>query len=90
MLYNIGYTNTGVIYCHSTFITKVMLVYNTEWQYNHGMAVNYSSKKFYNIESKAHLQTHVNSFWHILTSFTSGGVWTIDARNVLQLCYRVS
>jgi hypothetical protein len=24
MLYNIGYTNTAVIYCHSTIITKVM------------------------------------------------------------------
>jgi hypothetical protein len=49
MLYNIGYTNTAVIYCHSTVITKVMLLYNTEWQYDHGMVVNYHSKKFYNI-----------------------------------------
>ena len=40
MVYNIGYTNTKVIYCHSTLITKVMLLYNTEWQYDHGMAVN--------------------------------------------------
>jgi hypothetical protein len=30
MLYNIGYTNTTVIYRHSTVITKVMLLYNTE------------------------------------------------------------
>ncbi len=43
MLYDIGYTNTAVIYCHSTVITKVMLPYNTEWQYDHGMAVNYCS-----------------------------------------------
>ncbi len=49
MLYNIGYTNTVVIYCHSTVINKVMLLYNTEWQYDHGMAVNYQGKKFYNI-----------------------------------------
>ncbi len=46
MLYNIGYTNTVIIYCHSTAITKVMLLYNTEWQYVHGMAVNYCGKKF--------------------------------------------
>jgi hypothetical protein len=26
-----------------------MLLYNTEWQYDHGMAVNYCGKKFYNI-----------------------------------------
>jgi hypothetical protein len=38
-----------VIYHHSTVITKVMLLYNTEWRYDHGMAVNYRSKKFYNI-----------------------------------------
>ncbi len=49
MLYNLGNTNTVVIYCHSTVITKVMLLYNTEWQYDHGMEINYRSKKFYNI-----------------------------------------
>ncbi len=38
-----------VIYCHSTVITKVMLLYNTEWWYDHGKAVNYHGKKFYNI-----------------------------------------
>jgi hypothetical protein len=37
-----------VIYCHSTIITKVMLLYNTELQYDHGMAVNYCGKKFHN------------------------------------------
>jgi hypothetical protein len=30
MLYNIGYTNSIIIYCHSTVITKVMLLYNKE------------------------------------------------------------
>jgi len=25
------------------------MFYNTEWQYNHGMAVKYHGKKFYNI-----------------------------------------
>ncbi len=49
MFYNIGYTNTTVIYHHSTVITKVMLLYNTEWQYDHKMAVNYQDKKCYNI-----------------------------------------
>ncbi len=49
MLYNIGYTNDAVIYCHSTVITKVMMFYNTEWWYDHGMVVNYPGKKFYNI-----------------------------------------
>ncbi len=49
MLYRIGYTNTAVIYHHSTVITKVMLLYNTEWQYDHEMAVNCRGKKFYNI-----------------------------------------
>jgi hypothetical protein len=48
MLYNIGYTNTAVIYHHSKVITKVMLLYNTEWQYDQGMVVNYCGKKFYN------------------------------------------
>ncbi len=38
-----------VIYRHSTVITKVMLLYNTGWQYDHGMEVNYRGKKFYNI-----------------------------------------
>jgi hypothetical protein len=38
-----------VIYHHFTVITKVMLLYNTEWQYDHGMAVNYHRKKLYNI-----------------------------------------
>ncbi len=49
VLNNIGYTNTAVIYCHSTVIIKVMLLYNTELWYDHGMAVNYHNKKFYNI-----------------------------------------
>jgi len=44
MLYNIGYTNTMVINYHSTVITKVMLL-----QYDHGMGLNYSGKKFYDI-----------------------------------------
>ncbi len=35
---------------HSTVIAKVMLLYNTEWRYDHVMAVNYRSKKFYNLE----------------------------------------
>ncbi len=49
MLSNIGKTNITVIYRHSTVITKVMLLHNTEWQYDHGMAVNYRGKKFCNI-----------------------------------------
>ncbi len=49
VLYNIGYTNTAVIYWHSTVITKAMFLYNTEWLYDHGIAVNYCGKKFYNI-----------------------------------------
>ena len=49
MLYNIGYTNTVVIYHHSTVITKVMLLYNTDQQYDHGMVVNYRGKKFHNM-----------------------------------------
>jgi hypothetical protein len=48
MLNNIGCINTVVIYCHSTVITKAMLLYNTEWQYDHGMAVTYCGKKFNN------------------------------------------
>jgi hypothetical protein len=38
-----------IIYCHSTVITKVMLLYNTERWYDHVMAVNYCGKKFHNI-----------------------------------------
>jgi hypothetical protein len=30
VLYKIGYTNTMVIYFHSTVITEVILLYNTE------------------------------------------------------------
>jgi hypothetical protein len=52
MLYNIGYTNTTIIYCHSTVITKVMLLYNTEWWYDHGMVVNYHGKKFITLGTK--------------------------------------
>ncbi len=49
MLYNIGYINTVVIYLNSTVINKVIWLYNTEWWFDHGMAVYYESKKFYNI-----------------------------------------
>ena len=31
---------------------KVKLLFNTEWQYDHGMAVNYRGKKFYNMDSR--------------------------------------
>jgi hypothetical protein len=51
VLYNIGYTNTMAIYCHSTVITKAMLLYYTEGWCDHGMAVNYCGNKFYNIGS---------------------------------------
>ncbi len=46
MLYNIVYTKTAVIYPHSTVITKISLLYNTEWWYDHGMVVNYRGKSF--------------------------------------------
>ncbi len=51
MFDKIGYTNARVIYHHSTVITKVMLLYNTEWRYDHEIAVNYRGKKFYNIDT---------------------------------------
>jgi hypothetical protein len=37
------------IYYHSTVITEITLLYNTEWQCDYGLAVNYCSKKLYNI-----------------------------------------
>ncbi len=40
---------TMVILCHSVVNTTIILFYNTEWQQNHGMAMNYHSIKFYNI-----------------------------------------
>ncbi len=40
---------TMVIYCHSMVFTIIIMFYNTEWQYDHGMVVNYRGKKFYNI-----------------------------------------
>ncbi len=55
VLYNIGYTNTTVIYCHTTVITKAMLLYNTEWLYDHGIAANYRSKKFKTLGSGANI-----------------------------------
>ncbi len=54
IFHSIGYTNTMVIYCHSTVITKIMLLYNTEWRHDHGMAINYCGKKFYNIGPRRH------------------------------------
>ncbi len=51
-----------VIYCHSTVISKVMLLYNKEWWYDHGMAVNYHGKKFYNIGSRCQFPLK----WHHL------------------------
>jgi len=39
MLYNIGCTNTMAIYSNSTVITKIMLLYNTEWWCDHGISV---------------------------------------------------
>jgi len=58
MLYNIGYTNSTVIYSHSTVITKVMLLHNTEWRYDNEMAVNYHGKKFFNIEPWVQIPNH--------------------------------
>ncbi len=52
MLYNIGFTNTMVIYCHSMVIAEVLKLYKTEWQYYHEMAVNYHGKMFYNIGTR--------------------------------------
>ncbi len=46
MLYDIGYTNTTVIYHHCTVITKVMLLYSTESWHDHEMVVNYCGKSF--------------------------------------------
>ncbi len=43
-----------VIYCHSAVITKLMLLYNTEWWYDCGIAVNYCCKKFYKIGPRCH------------------------------------
>jgi hypothetical protein len=40
---------TAAIYCHSMVFTVIIMFYNTEWQYDHGMAEKYSGKKFYNI-----------------------------------------
>jgi len=37
VLYNTAMVN----YCHSTVITEVMKLYNTEWRDYHGKAVNY-------------------------------------------------
>jgi hypothetical protein len=50
--------------CYKTFyhgyllsfygITAILMFYNTEWQYDHGMAVNYNGKKFYNNDPWCH------------------------------------
>ncbi len=41
---------TAIIYCHSMVFTVIIIMfYNTEWRYDHGMAVNYCGKRFYNI-----------------------------------------
>jgi hypothetical protein len=78
MLYNIGYTNTTVICHHSTVITNVMLLYNTEWLYDHEMVVNYRGKKFYNIGPRCQ---HYKTFCRInLLPFYS---------NTTILCYEM-
>ncbi len=41
-----------VIYFCSTVITKVMLLYNTEWWFYYGMIVKYRGKKLYNIGAR--------------------------------------
>ncbi len=51
-----------VIYRHSTVITKVMLLYNTEWQYDHGMAVHYRRKKFITLGPEKAWSRSVTSF----------------------------
>jgi len=51
---------TAVIYCHSMVFTLIIMFYNTEWWYDHGMAVNYRCKKFYNIGPRSHI--HNTSF----------------------------
>jgi hypothetical protein len=43
----------GICYQHSTVITIIISFYNTEWWYYRGMAVNYCSKKFYNIAPRS-------------------------------------
>jgi hypothetical protein len=62
IFYSIGYTNSMVIYCYSTVITKIMLLYNTELRHDHGMAINYCRKMFYNIGPRRHCRPqHVSS-----------------------------
>ncbi len=51
-----------VIYFHSTVITKVMLLYNTEWWYDLGMVVNYHGEKFYNIGPRGHFMIKLAPF----------------------------
>ncbi len=72
MLYNIGYTNTKVIYWHSTVITKVMLLYKIQWRYDHGMAVNYCGHMFYNMSSGVYP-------WDYVKSCLSQIAWSIDS-----------
>ncbi len=67
MLYNIGYTNTALLYRQSTKITKVMLLYNTEWQYDHGMVVNYCGKKFYNIGPRREIMAKEQSCFCLIS-----------------------
>ncbi len=58
-----------VIYCHSIVITKVMLLYNTEWQYDHGMAVNYCSKTFYDIWPRCQFHQYFMSSFFVQKFF---------------------
>ncbi len=59
MIYNIGYTNTIVIYCPSTVIAMIIQLYNTSWWYYYEMAVNYCSKKLYNIRPSDRFHLHL-------------------------------
>ncbi len=51
-----------VIYRHSMVFTAILMFYNTERQYDHGIAVNYCSEKFYNIGPCSHLPFNEKCF----------------------------
>ncbi len=57
---------TAVIYCHSMVFTVIIMFYNTESRYGHGMAVNYRGKKFYNIGPRCLYCWYSNSCLHFL------------------------
>jgi hypothetical protein len=84
MFYNIGYTNTVVIYCHCMVISKLIKLYITEWQYYHRMVVNYCSKMLFNIGPRLFWSKTLTKVGSMLIRIGSG---LVKKKNVMFVLF---